>query len=185
MGACAEKPCYERNAAQKAFLDSLQALAKPALASNNPLRIEEAAKQSVALADKVGAFSDWCGTLKTIEGNAQNVAVTIEVGPQISLYAFNDWKLAMTGSAATMISDLFSTRSRDSAAGLSDAAIAALKTLRLGERVSLSGRMGQIAGSGVFDLSRLFGTSDAEHRQFLQTPRFVARIEGLVVEKKK
>ena len=180
MGACAETPCYERNAAQKAFLDSLQALAKPALASNNPLRIEEAAKQCVALADKVGAFSDWCGTLKTIEGNGQNVAVTIEVGPQISLFAFNDWKLAMTGSAATMIADLFSTRSREAPPpGLSDAAIAALKTFRLGERVKVGGRLGEIAGSGLFDLSRLFGKGEAENRQFLQSPRFVARIEAL------
>ena len=45
--------------------------------------------------------------------------------------------------------------------------------------------MGEIAGSGVFDLSRLFGKSDAEHRQFLQTPRFVARIEALAASKKK
>ena len=50
--------------------------------------------------------------------------------------------------------------------------------------MTLSGRMGEIAGSGVFDLSRLFGKSDAEHRQFLQTPRFVARIEALAASKK-
>jgi len=180
LGGCWDTPCYERNAKQKAFLDGLQALAKLALASNNPLRIEEAAKQSVALADKVGAFADWCGTLRTIEGNAETVAVTIEVGPQISLYAFNDWKLAMTGSAAGMLADLFSTRSRETPPpGLSDAAIAALKTFRLGERVKLGGRMGEIAGSGLFDLSRLFGKGEAENRRFLQSPRFVARIEAL------
>ena len=40
--------------------------------------------------------------------------------------------------------------------------------------------MGAIAGSGVFDLSRLFGKSEAEHRQFLQMPRFVARIERMM-----
>ena len=143
--------------------------------------VEEAARQSVALADKVGAFSDWCGTLRKIEGNAQTVAVTIEIGPQVSLYAFNDWALAFAGT----VTDLFSTRSRRTPPpGLSDPAIAALKTLRLGERVTLSGRMGEIAGSGVFDLSRLFGKSDAEHRQFLQTPRFVARIEALAASKK-
>jgi hypothetical protein len=181
LGGCWDTPCYERNAKQKAFLDALQALAKPALASNNPLRIEEAAKQSVAVADKVGPFSDWCGTLKAIEGNSETVAVTVEVGPQISLYAFNDWKLAMTGSAASMLADLFSTRSRESPPpGLSDQAIAALKTFRLGERVKLGGRMGEIAGSGLFDLSRLFGKGEAENRQFLQSPRFVARIEALV-----
>jgi hypothetical protein len=180
LGGCWDTPCYERNAKQKAFVDGLQALAKPALASNNPLRIEEAAKQSVALADKVGAFADWCGTLTTIEGNSETVAVTIEVGPQILLYAFNDWKLAMTGSAATMIADLFSTRSREARPpGLSDGAIAALKTFRLGERVKLGGRMGEIAGSGLFDLSRVFGKGEAENRQFLQSPRFVARIESL------
>ena len=180
LGGCWDTPCYERNARQKAFLDGLQALAKPALASNNPLRIEEAAKQSVALANKVGGFADWCGTLKTIEGNAQNVAITVEVGPQISLYAFNDWKLAMTGSAATMLADLFSTRSREAPPpGLSDQAITALKTFRLGERVKLGGRMGEIAGSGLFDVSRLFGKGEAENRQFLQSPRFVARIEAL------
>jgi hypothetical protein len=136
----------------------------------------------VLLADKVGGFSGWCGTLTRIEGNAQTVAVTVDVGRQVSLYAFNDWTLALAGSLA----DMFSTRSREAPPpGLSDAAIAALKTLRLGERVLLSGRMGEIAGSGVFDLSGLFGKSDADHRQFLLAPRFVARIEALTASKKK
>jgi hypothetical protein len=182
LTGCFDEPCEERNPAQKAFLDGLRALAKPALGSNNPLQVEEAAKQSVSLAEKVGAFSDWCGTVTRIEGNAQTVVVTVDIGRQVSLYAFNDWTLAFAGSVA----DLFSTRSRETPPpGLSDAAIATLKTLRLGERVALSGRMGEIAGSGVFDLSRLFGKSDAEHRQFLQAPRFVARIEALTASKKK
>ena len=182
LTGCFDKPCEERNSAQLAFLDGLKSLAKPALASGNPLQIEEAAKQSIALADKVGVFTGWCGTLAKIEGTAQKVAVTVDIGRQVSLYAFNDWTLAFAGS----VLDLFSTRSRETPPpGLSDPAIAALKTLRLGERISLSGRMGQIAGSGVFDWSRLFGKSEAEHRQFLQTPRFVARIEALVAEKKK
>lgn len=82
----------------------------------------------------------------------------------------------MTGA----IADLFSTRSRESPPpGLSDSAIAALKTFRLGERVALDGRMGAIAGSGLFDLSRLIGKSASDNRQFLQAPRFVARIEAL------
>jgi hypothetical protein len=182
LGGCFDRPCHERNPDQKAFLDGLQVLAKPALASNNPLQIEEAAKQSLILAGKIGAFTDWCGTLTKIEGNAQDVAVTIDVGRQVSLYAFNDWALAFAGSVA----DLFSTRSRATPPpGLSEAAISALKTLRLGERVVLSGRMGEIAGSGLFDLSRLLGKSAAEHRQFLQTPRFVARIEALAASKQK
>ncbi len=182
LTGCFDKPCEERNPAQLAFLDGLKALAKPALASNNPLQIEDAAKQSVALADKVGAFSDWCGTLAKIEGTAQKVAVTIDIGRQVSLYAFNDWTLAFAGS----VLDLFSTRTREPPPpGLSDPAIAALKALRLGERISFSGRMGQIAGAGLFDWSRLLGKSEAEHRQFLQTPRFVARIETLSAEKKK
>ena len=181
LGGGFDRPCHERNPAQKAFLDGLSALAKPALSANNPLAVEEAAKQSVALASKVGAFSDWCGTIRKIEGNAQTVAVTVEIGPQVSLYAFNDWALAFAGS----VTDLFSTRSRQAPPpGLSDTAIAALKSLRLGERVTLSGRMGEIAGSGVLDLSRLFGKSVAEHRQFLQTPRFVARIEVIAALKK-
>ncbi|MFI4999728.1 MAG: hypothetical protein ACHQK9_07595 [Reyranellales bacterium] len=180
LGAC-DRPCYEQNDAQKAFLDGLRALAKPALGTNNPLAIEAAAQQSMALAGKVGTFVDWCGTLKTIEGNAQNVAITIEIGPQVSLYAFNDWTLAMAGQLA----DLFSTRSREAAPpGLSEGAIAALKTFRLGEHVKLAGRMGEIAGSGLFDLSRLFGKGEAENRQFLQTPRFVARIDALAASKK-
>src|SRR5262245_5260194 len=146
LTGCFDRPCHERNPAQKAFLDGLQELAKPALASNNPLRVEEAARQSVALAGQVGAFSDWCGTLTKIEGNAQTVAVTIDIGRQVSLYAFNDWALAFAGS----VLDLFSTRSREPPPpGLSDSAIAALKTMRLGERISLSGKMGQIAGSGL------------------------------------
>src|SRR4029450_10442968 len=169
--ACFDKPCEERNPAQLAFLDGLKSLAKPALASGNPLQIEEAAKQSIALADKVGAFTDWCGTLTKIEGTAQNVAVTVDIGRQVSLYAFNDWTLAFAGPLLA----LFSTPSRDPPPpGLSDPAIAALKTLRLGERISLSGRMGEIAGAGVFDWSRLFGKSEAEHRQLLQRPRVVA-----------
>jgi|GEM_PF-681595 len=181
LTGCFDRPCHERNPAQKAFLDGLQELAKPALASNNPLRVEEAARQSIQLAGKVGAFSDWCGTLTRIEGNAQTAAVTLDIGRQVSLYAFNDWALAFAGT----VTDLFSTRSRAAPPpGLSEAAVAALKTLRLGERVTISGRMGEIAGSGVFDLSRLFGKSAAEHRQFLQTPRFVARIEALQASKK-
>ena len=181
LTGCFDRPCHERNPAQKAFLDGLQELAKPALASNNPLRVEEAARQSIALAEKIGAFSDWCGTLTRIEGNAQTVAVTIDIGRQVSLYAFNDWALAFAGS----VTDFFSTRSRGAPPpGLSEGAVAALKTLRLGERVTISGRMGEIAGSGVFDLSRLFGKSAAEHRQFLQTPRFVARIEAVQGSKK-
>ena len=181
LAGCFDKPCEERNPAQQAFLDGLKALAKPALASGNPLQIEEAAKQSIGLADKVGAFTDWCGTLTKIEGTAQKVAVTVDIGRQVSLYAFNDWTLALAGS----VPDLFSTRSREPPPpGLSDPAIAALKTLRLGERVSLSGRMGEIAGAGVFDSSRLFGKSEAEHRQFLQTPRFVARIEALAARRR-
>jgi len=181
LAGCFDTPCEEENSAQKAFLDGLKSLAKPALASNNPLQVEEAARQSVILAERVGAFTDWCGTLSRVEGNAENVSITVDVGRQVSLYAFNDWALAFAGSLA----DLFSTRSRETPPpGLSDAAIAALKTLRLGEHVSVSGRMGEIAGSGLFDLSRLFGKSDNEHRQFLLAPRFVARIEALVAKKK-
>jgi hypothetical protein len=182
LGGCFDRPWYEENPKQKAFLDGLQALAKPALASNNPLRLEEAVKQSLALAAQVGAFGDWQGILRTIEGNAQKMAISIEIGPQVSLYAFNDWTLAMAGALA----ELFSTRSRESAPpGLSDQAVAALKTFRLGERITLAGRMGEIAGSGLFDLSMLFGKSDADNRQFLQVPRFVARIDALAAAKKK
>lgn len=180
LTACFDRPWYEENPKQKAFLQDLQALAKPALASNNPLQLEEAVKQSLALATRTGAFADWQGILRTVEGNAQNVAVTIDVGPQVSLYAFNDWTLAMAGAVA----DLFSTRSRDSPPpGLSDQAVTALKTFRINERVTLSGRMGEIAGSSLF--TGLFGKSDADNRQFLQLPRFVARIEALAATKKK
>ena len=182
LGGCFDRPWYEENPRQKAFLDGLQAVAKPALASNNPLKLEEAVKQSLALAGQTGAFTDWQGILRTIEGNAQKMAISIDIGPQVSLYAFNDWTLAMAGALA----ELFSTRSRESAPpGLSEQAVAALKTFRLGERVVLSGRMGEIAGSGLFDLSTLFGKSDADNRQFLQVPRFVARVDALAAAKKK
>jgi len=182
LGGCFDKPWYEENPRQKAFLEQLQAVAKPALASNNPLRLEEAVKQSLALAAQTGAFTDWQGILRTIEGNEQKMAISIDIGPQVSLYAFNDWALAMAGAVAEM----FSTRSRQSAPpGLSEPAVAALKTFRLGERIVLSGRMGEIAGSGLFDLSTLFGKSDADNRQFLQVPRFVARIDALAAAKKK
>src|SRR6476659_9575797 len=182
LGGCFDRPWYEENPKQKAFLDGLQALAKPALASNNPLRLEEAVKQSLMLTGQVGQFTEWQGILRTIEGNAQKMAISNDIGPQVSLYAFNDWTLAMAGALA----ELFSSRSRESTPpGLSEAAVAGLKTLRLGERVSGSGRMGQIAGSGLFDLSTLFGKSDANNRQFLQVPRFVARIDALAAAKKK
>jgi hypothetical protein len=181
LAGCFDRPYYEQNPQQKKFLEDLRAIGKPALESNNPLRIEEAARRSLQRAAEVGAFSDWQGVLRTIEGNAQTVAITIEVGPQVSLYAFNDWTLALAGS----IADMLSTRSRESAPpGLSDGAIAALKTFRLGERVSLAGKTGAIAGSGLFDLSRLFGKSDADNRQFLQAPRFVARIDALAASRK-
>jgi hypothetical protein len=181
LTGCLERSCYEVNAEQKRFLDGLRALARPALASNNPLAVEEAAKQSVVLAGKVGAFTGWCGTLTIIEGSASKPSVAIEVGSQVSLYAFNDWTLAWVGSVA----DIFSMRNKETPpAGLSEAAVAALKTFRLGDRVLLSGRMGEIAGSGLFDMSWLFGKSEADHRQFLQTPRFVARIEALAAAKK-
>ena len=177
LGGCLfDRAYYEKNAQQKAFLDGLQALAKPALASNNPLQIEEAAKQSVVLSAKIGAFADWRGIVKAVEGNAQTASVTLEIGPQVSLYAFNDWTLALAGRA----SSFFSTRSRETPPpGLSDSAIAALKTFRLGQTVVISGRMGEIAGSGLFDLTRLFGKGDGDNRQFLQAPRFVARLESL------
>jgi hypothetical protein len=182
LGGCFDRPWYEENPRQKAFLEQLQAIAKPALASNNPLKLEEAVKQSLALAGQTGAFADWQGVLRTIEGNAQKMAISIDIGPQVSLYAFNDWALAMAGAVAGM----FSTRSRESAPpGLSDQAVAALKTFRLGERIVVSGRMGEIAGSGLFDLSTLFGKSDADNRQFLQVPRFVARVDVLAAAKKK
>jgi len=182
LTGCFDRPWYEENPKQKAFLEGLQALAKPALASNNPLQIEDAVKRSLTLAAQTGAFTDWQGILRTIDGNEQKMAITVEIGPQVSLYAFNDWTLAMAGAVAEM----FSSRSRESAPpGLSEAAVAGLKTLRLGERVSVSGRMGAIAGSGLFDLSTLFGKSDADNRQFLQVPRFVARIDALAAAKKK
>ena len=182
LTGCLGRSCYESNPEQKRFLDGLGALARPALSSNNPLAVEEAAKQSVALANKVGSFTDWCGTLTTIEGSASKPTVVIEVGPRVSLYAFNDWTLALAGS----VTDLFSTRNKETPPpGLSDAAVEALKTFRLGDRVLLSGRLGEIAGSGLLDMSWLFGKSEADHRQFLQTPRFVARIEALAATKKK
>jgi hypothetical protein len=176
LDGCLESSPYEANAQQKRFLRELAALAKPALASENPLAVEDAVKKSQALADAIGPFTDWTGTLKVIDGNEKSMAVTLEIGPNVTLYAFNDWALAAAGSFA----DLFSTRSREaSPPGLSDPAIAALKTFRLGQRVKLSGRMGAIAGSGLFDLSRIFGRSDTANRVFLQAPRFVARIEAL------
>ena len=181
LGGCLfDRTYYEKNPQQKAFVDGLQALAKPALASNNPLQIEEAGKQSVALWARIGPFADWRAILRTVEGNAQNVTITLEIGPQVTLYAFNDGALSTLNSLLKGASELFSTRPRETLpAGLSEAAIAALKTLRLGQTVSISGRMGEIAGSGLFDLSRLLGKSDADQRQFVETPRFVARIETL------
>lgn len=181
LGGCIGRPYYHENPAQKAFLDGLQTLARPALSSSNPLQVEEAATQSLALSNKVGAFTDWQGILRIVEGNAQNVAVTIEIGPQVSLYAFNDWTLGVVSS----VTDFFSRSRNAPPPGLSDPAVAALKTLKLGQRVALSGRMGEIAGSGLFDLSRFLGKTDAEHRQFLQAPRFVARIDTLLVPKPK
>jgi hypothetical protein len=180
LGGCFDRPYYDRNAEQKAFLAALQTLAKPALASNNPLQIEEAAKQSVVLWNKIGSFTGWRGVLKVVEGNSKNAAVTLEIGPQVSLYAFNDWALAAAGNIVNSASGFFSTRSRDTPPpGLSPQAVTALKTFRIGQTVTLSGRMGEIAGSGLFDLTRLLGKGDGDNRQFLLAPRFVARVEEL------
>ena len=181
LGGCIGRPYYHENPAQKGFLDGLQALARPALASSNPLQVEEAATQSLALSNKVGVFTDWQGVLRIVEGNAQNVSVTVEVGPGVMLYAFNDWTLGVVST----VTDFFSRSRNAPPPGLSDPAVAALKTFKLGQRVAISGRMGEIAGSGLFDLSRVLGKTDAEHRQFLQAPRFVARIDAITVPKPK
>jgi hypothetical protein len=181
LTACFDRPCHEKNPEQRAFLEGLARLAKPALGSGNPLQVEEAARQSVKLWSQIGAFTDWCGTLRKIEGTSQNVAVTLEIGPQVTLFAFNDWTLALAGS----IADLFASRTREAKPpGLSEGAVAALKTFRLGDRVQIAGRMGEIAGSSLFDISSLIGKSEAENRQFLQAPRFVARIESLAPPKR-
>src|SRR5260370_20705597 len=96
LTGCFDTPCEEENPAQKAFLDGLRALAKPALASNNPLQVEEAANQSVALADKVGGFAGWGGNLTRIEGNAQPLAVPFVLGRPVLLSSFIDLTLPST-----------------------------------------------------------------------------------------
>lgn len=180
LSGCFGRSFYDENPDQKGFLAGLQALARPALSSGNPLKVEEAAKQSLLLGEKLGSFKDWNGVLKSVEGNAQNVTVTVEVGPQVTLYAFNDWTLGVAGSIASTVSDIFSSRTRPVAPpGLSEAAVAALKTFRLGEKVKLSGKMGDIAGSGLFDISSWLGKGDSDHREFLQAPRFLASIEAI------
>ena len=183
LAGCFDRPWYEENPQQKAFLDGLQALAKPALASNNPLRLEEAVKQSLALAAQTGAFTDWQGILRTIEGNAQKMAITDRDRP--ASFALRVQRLDARPWRAPWPSCSPHDRAKVAPPGLSEPAVAALKTFRLGERVTLSGRMGEIAGSGLFDLSTLFGKSDADNRQFLQVPRFVARIDALAAAKKK
>jgi hypothetical protein len=181
LSGCFDRPCHEKNPEQRGFLEGLARLSRPALGSGNPLQIEEAARQSVKLSSQVGAFTDWCGTLRKIEGTSQNVAVTLEIGPQVTIFAFNDWTLALAGS----IADFFSARTREAKPpGLSESAVAALKTFRLGDRVQVAGRMGEIAGSGLFEISQWIGKSEAENRQFLQSPRFVARIETLAPPKR-
>jgi len=176
MERLAGRPCFQRNPAQKAFLDDLQALARPALGSQNPLAVQEAVKQTLALAERQAAFSDWCATLRKIEGNDRNVAVTFEIGPQVSLYAFNDWALSTAGS---LLDKILGTKKEAPPPGLTDAAITALKAMRLGETVMLAGRFGEIAGSALADLGKLLGRSETESRQFLQTPRFLARIDAI------
>ena len=77
LAGCFDKPYYEQNPEQKNFLGDLQEIAKPALASNNPLQIEEAARKTLARADQVGAFSDWQGLLKVVEsGREHEIALT-------------------------------------------------------------------------------------------------------------
>ena len=52
--------------------------------------------------------------------------------------------------------------------------------------MQIAGRMGDIAGSGLSlaDLKGLFVKTEADTRQFLQTPRFIARIETVAPENK-
>jgi hypothetical protein len=180
LAGCFDRPYYERSASQKKFLDGLKELASPALSSGNPLQIEAAARKCVVLSTQVGDFSGWYGVLKEIRGNSENVAITLEIGPQVSLYAFNDWALALAGS---LIDSLSAPYREGPPPGLSDKAIAALKTFKLGQTVTISGRMGEIAGSGLFDLTRLFGKGEADNRGFLESPRFVARVEDLAASK--
>ena len=99
LTGCFDRPWYEENPKQKAFLEQLQAIAKPALASNNPLKLEEAVKQSLALAAQTGAFTDWQGILRTIEGNAQKKHE--DVNETLHLHEHEKFISVFTGPAPT------------------------------------------------------------------------------------
>ena len=85
-----------------------------------------------------------------IEGIGQKVAVTVEIGRKFrstrSTTGRSPWR------ARSPTCSRRETR-KPPPPGLSDTAVAALKTFRLGDRVCLSGRLGEIAGSGLFDIS--------------------------------
>lgn len=181
LGGCFDRPYYERNPEQKQFLDDLGRIARAALSSGNPLQMEHAAQQCLQLAYKVNPMKEWHGVLRRIEGTSQDVTVTIEIGPQVTLYSFNDSMLMHT----ERLRDLFS-RTGPRPMGLSREAVAALKAFRLNDQVLITGRVGDIAGSGLSfaELKGMFGRSEFDYRQFLQTPRFIASIETLGAAKK-
>jgi hypothetical protein len=181
LSGCFDRPYYEKNPEQKQFLEDLGRITRAALNSGNPLQMEHAAQQCLQLAYKVNPMKDWLGLLRKIEGTSQDVTVTIEIGPQVTLYSFNDSMLRHT----ERLRDLFS-RTGPRPMGLSREAVAALKTFRLNDQVLITGRAGDIAGSGLSfgDLKGLLGRSEMDYRQFLQAPRFVASIETLGAPKK-
>ncbi len=182
LAGCFDRPWYEENAQQKAFLDGLQALAKPALASNNPLRLEEATKKSLELAARTGRLHGLAG--HPAHRRRQRPEGRHHHRDRPASFALRIQRLG-TRHGRRRRRPVLHTIARKRPPGLSDPAIAALKTFRLNERVTLSGRLGEIAGSGLFDLTTLFGKSDADNRQFLQVPRFVARIDTLAATTKK
>lgn len=181
LGGCFDRPYYEKNPEQKQFLDELGRIAKAALGSGNPLQMEHAAQQCLQLAYKASPMKEWHGVLRKIEGTSQDVTVTIEIGPQVTLYSFNDSMLKHT----ERLRDLFS-RTGPRPMGLSREAVAALKAFRLNDQVMITGRVGDIAGSGLSfaELKGMFGRSEFDYRQFLQAPQFIASIESLAPPKR-
>ena len=109
----------------------------------------------MVLSAKVGAFSDWPACiLKGIEGNAQNVAG--HPGDRTASFALRVHRLSAGAGGPRSPTFSLHGRARSPPPGPSEAAINGAKNLPAwSQTVVISGRMGEIAGSGLlFDLTR-------------------------------
>ena len=149
LAGCFDTPCEEENPAQKAFLDGLQRARQARARLQQP-----AAGRGSGQAER-GAGRQGRRLLRLVRHAAPRSRATPRRSPSRSISAAKFRSTRSTTGPWPWRARWPTSSPHDRASRRRRAfpmpAIAALKTLRLGERVLLSGRMGEIAGSGVFD----------------------------------